>query len=131
MQNHDPRGFGRTIACATIAMLVLTAATPLAMAGPGQGPKEASTIAASNDATGLIAARHYRYYRSNGGSAAGLAAMGMAIGTIGAIAAQQQRSDYYNNGYYNNGYDNNGYGYQSAPRYYGNGPYYGGGYYRR
>ena len=128
MQNHDPRRFGRTVARATIAILVLTVAPQLAMAGPGQGPKEASTIAASNDATGLIAARHYRHYR-NGGNAAGLAAMGMAIGTIGAIAAQQQRSDYYNNGY-NNGYYNNGYGYQSAPRYYGNGPY-GDGYHGR
>lgn len=127
MQNHEPRRFGRTVACATIAMLALTVATPLAMAGPSQGPKEASTIAASND--GLIAARHYRHYR-NGGSAAGLAAMGMAIGTIGAIAAQQQRSDYYNNGYNNNGYYNNGYGYQPAPSYYGNGPY-GGRYYGR
>ena len=129
MQNYDLRRFGRTVACATIATLVLAVAPPLAMAAPSQGPKEASTIAASNDATGLVAARHYRHYRT-GGSAAGLAAMGMAIGTIGAIAAQQQRSDYYNNGYNNNGYYNNGYGYQPAPHYYGNGPY-GGGYYRR
>jgi len=128
MKNHEPRRFGRPVAGATIAMLVLTAASPLAMAGPSQGPKEASTIAASNGATGLIAARHYRHYRNNGGSAAGLAVMGMAIGTIGAIAAQQQRGDYYNNGYNNNGYYNNGYGNQPAPRYYGNGPY-GGGYY--
>jgi hypothetical protein len=118
------------MACATIATLVLTVASPLAMAGPSQGPKEASTIAASTDTAGLIAVRHYRQHYRNGGSAAGLAAMGMAIGTIGAIATQQRRSDYYDNGY-NNGYYNNGYGYQSAPRYYGNGPYYGGGYYGR
>jgi hypothetical protein len=130
MQNHEPRRFGRTMACATIATLVLTVASPLAMAGPSQGPKEASTIAASTDTAGLIAVRHYRQHYRNGGSAAGLAAMGMAIGTIGAIATQQRRSDYYDNGY-NNGYYNNGYGYQSAPRYYGNGPYYGGGYYGR
>jgi hypothetical protein len=128
MKNYDLRRFGRTAACATIATLVLTVAPPLAMAGPSQGPKEPSTIATSNDAAGLTAVRHYRHYR-NGGSAAGLAAMGMAIGTIGAIAAQQQRSDYYNNEY-NSGYYNNGYGYQPAPRYYGHGPY-GGGYYRQ
>jgi len=125
MQNHDLRRFGSTMAFAATAMLVLAATPPLAMAGPGQGPKEASIIAAaSNEAPSLIAARHYRHYR-NGGGAAGLAAMGLAIGAIGSIAAQQQRSDYYNNGYYNNGY-----GYQPAPRYYGGGPY-GGGYYRR
>jgi hypothetical protein len=48
--------------------------------------------------------------------------MGMAIGTIGAIAAQQQRNDYYNS-----------YGYGYAPGYYGGGPYYygGGPYYGR
>jgi hypothetical protein len=112
------------MACAATAMLVLAATPPQAMAGPGQGPKEASIIAASNEVPSLIAARHYRHYR-NGGDAAGLAAMGLAIGAIGSIAAQQQHSDYYNNGYYNNGY-----GYQPAPRYYG-GPSYGGGYYRR
>ena len=53
--------------------------------------------------------------------------MGLAIGTIGAIAAQQRRDDYYNNGYYNNGYYNNGYGY--GPGYYGGGPTYAPGYY--
>jgi hypothetical protein len=49
--------------------------------------------------------------------------MGMAIGAIGAIAAQQRRDDYYYDGY--------GYGY--APGYYGGGPYYygGGPYYGR
>jgi hypothetical protein len=50
--------------------------------------------------------------------------MGLAVGTIGAIAAQQRRDDYYNNGY---GY-NNSYGY--APGYYGGGPYQGRRYYR-
>jgi len=130
MQNHDTRRFGRTVAWATVAVVAFTLAEPpLATAGPAsQGPREVSTVAASGNATGFVAVR-YRHVRNRGGSAAGLAAMGMAIGTIGAIAAQQQRSDYYNNGY-NNGYYNNGYGYQSAPRYYGNGPY-GGGYYRQ
>jgi hypothetical protein len=73
-----------------------------------------SATASANDATDFSAARRRRY--SRGGNAAGLSFMGMAIGTIGAIAAQQRRDDYYNN--YNNGY---GYGRQG---YYGGGPRY-------
>src|SRR6185436_13249835 len=53
-----------------------------------------------------------RYYRG-GGNAAGLAAFAGIVGTIGAIAASQNRRDYY---------------YDSAPAYYGGGPaYYDGG----
>jgi len=47
----------------------------------------------------------------------------MAIGTIGAIAAQQQRYDYSNSYGYGPGY------YGDGPYYYGGGPYYGGPYY--
>jgi len=57
------------------------------------------------------------------GSAAGLAFFGMAIGTIGAIAAQQQRYDYSNSYGYGPGY------YGDGPYYCGGGPYYGGPYY--
>jgi hypothetical protein len=129
MQNHDTRRFGRTVAWATVAVLAFTLAEP-ATAGPAsQGPREASTIAASGNATGFVTVR-YRHVR-NRGSAAGLAAMGMAIGTIGGIAARQQRNDYYDNGY-GNQYAPTYYGYgNGGGPYYGNGPYYGGGYYGR
>jgi hypothetical protein len=55
--------------------------------------------------------------------------MGLAIGAIGAIAAQQRRNDYYNNGYeygYAPGYyGGDPYYYGGGPYYYGSGPYYG------
>jgi hypothetical protein len=130
MQNHDTRRFGRTVAWATVALLALTLAEPSpATAGStSRDSKGASTIVTSGDATDFSAARRRRHVR-NGNAAAGLAFMGLAIGTVGAIAAQQRRNDYYDGGY--------GYQYQSPQGYYGggpaygNGPYYGDGYYRR
>ena len=114
---------GRSVVMATIAVLVFTMGEPpLAIAGPAApASKGVSATKASSDATDFSSVRRRRYYRG-GGSAAGLAFMGMAIGTIGAIAAQQQRNDYYNS-----------YGYGYAPGYYGGGPYYygGGPYYGR
>src|SRR5450759_2659891 len=92
---------GRSVALATIAVLVVTMSEPpLAIAGPAApASKGVSATTASSDATDFSSVRRRRYYR--GGSAAGLAFMGMAIGTIGEIAAQQQRNDYYNSyGYY-------------------------------
>ena len=114
---------GRSVALATIAVLVVTMAEPpLAIAGPAApASKGVSATTASSDATDFSARR--RYYRGGGG-AAGLAFMGMAIGTIGAIAAQQQRNDYYNSYGYAPGY------YGGGPYYYGGGPYYGRRYYR-
>jgi hypothetical protein len=122
---------GRGVVLASIAALVLTMTEPpLAIAGPVAPVSNSVSATASSDATDFSAARRRRHYR-RGGNAAGLAFMGLAIGTIGAIAAQQRRDDYYNNGYYNNGYYNNGYGYGYAPGYYGGGgPYYGRRYYR-
>src|ERR1035437_5135860 len=86
---------GRSVVSVTIAVLVFTMSVPpLAIAGPVAHPsKGVSATTASSDATDFSARR--RHYR-RGCSAAGLAFMGMAIGTIGAIAAQQQRNDYYN-----------------------------------
>ncbi len=62
-----------------------------------------------------------RHYRNN--NAAGLAFMGMALGTVGAIVAEQRRRDYYRDNYY---YGGNPY---YGGRYYGGPAYYGGGYY--
>ena len=120
---------GRSVVMATIAILAVTMGEPpLAIAGQiTPASKGISATAASSDATDFSSARRRRYYR-RGGSAAGLAFMGLAIGTIGAIAAQQQRNDYYNNyGYY--GYGPGYYG--GGPYYYGGGPYYGRRYYYR
>ena len=99
---------------ATVAVLLLLAIgdPPTVAAGPlTPGPDGISANMGSSDATDFSAGRRRRYYR--GGNAAGLAFFGMALGTIGAIAAQQQRNDYYNS--YNYGY---------GPGYYGGGPYY-------
>jgi hypothetical protein len=114
---------GRAVLLASIAAFVLTVAEPPpAAAGQVSPASKGVSATGSSDATDFSAARRRRHYR-RGGNAAGLAFMGLAIGTIGAIAAQQRRDDYYNNGYYNNGYYNNDYGY--GPGYYGGGPYYG------
>jgi hypothetical protein len=112
-------------AVAMIAALVLTMAEPpLASAGQLTPASKGVSATGSSDATDFSAARRRRHYRG-GGNAAGLAFMGLAIGTIGAIASQQRRDDYYDNGYSNNGHYNNGY----APGYYGGSPYYGQRYY--
>jgi hypothetical protein len=105
---------GRNSVMAMIAVLVVAMdEPPLAIAGPAAPASTGvSATTASSDATDFSAVRRRRYHR--GGNAAALAIFGMAIGTIGAIAAQQQREDYY----YNYGY---------GPGYYGGGPYYYGG----
>src|SRR6202166_3795400 len=123
---------GRGVVVATIAALVvMMSEPPLAMAGPAvPAAKGISATTGSSGATDISSVRRRRYYR-NGGSAAGLAFMGMAIGTIGAIAAQQQRNDYYNSYGYGPGYYGGGpYYYGGGPAYYGGGPYYGRRYYR-
>jgi hypothetical protein len=106
----------RAVVLASIAALVLTMAEPSFAASQFVPAAKGVSASASSDATDFSAARRRRPTR-RGGNAAGLAFMGMAIGTIAGIAAQQQRQDYYNNGY--------GYG----QGYYGDGPYYGRRYY--
>ena len=60
------------------------------------------TVAGDTD----VSARKKRYHRSGNGNAAGLAMMGMMIGTVGAVIANQQRREAYERAY-------------AAPRYYG------------
>jgi hypothetical protein len=108
---------GRAAVMATVAALALTAVEPsLALARPASGGKGLST-AATSGATDISARR--RVYRGGGGAAAAAAFAGI-IGTGIAIAATQNRRDYYDSyGYYGGG----------GPVYYGGGPaYYGGGY---
>jgi hypothetical protein len=82
----------------------------------------------TSDATDFSARR--RYYRGGGGGAAAAAAFAGIVGTGIAIAAAQNRRDYYDSyGYYGGGPAY----YAAPPAYYGGGPGYyygGGGYYR-
>jgi hypothetical protein len=111
---------GRTAVMATVAAMALTVVEPLmARAGSASTGKGVSAAAPASDATDFSARR--RYYRGGGGAAAAAAFAGI-VGTGIAIAASQNRRDYYDNGYYGNG---NGY-YGGAPAYYGGDSYYGG-----
>jgi hypothetical protein len=109
----------------TISAIAPTGA--IAAPAVSSAPSQVSTDHGTRDATDFSSARR-RHYRG-GGNAAGLAAFGAIVGTIGVIAASQSRRDYYDNG--------PGYGYYGGgpayggPAYYGGGPaYYGGGPYR-
>ena len=110
---------GRAAVVATVAAVALTAFEPTtARAGSAPAGLGLST-AATSDATDFSARR--RYYRGGGGAAAAAAFAGI-VGTGIAIAATQNRRDYY--------YDGGPAYYGGGPVYYGGGePYYGGGYY--
>lgn len=121
---------GRAAVMATVAAVGLTAFEPTtARAGSAPAGQGLST-AATSDATDFSARR--RHYHGGGGAAAAAAFAGI-IGTGIAIAATQNRRDYYYDGgpaYYGGGpvyYGGDPY-YGGQP-YYGGGGYYGGGYY--
>jgi hypothetical protein len=109
--------FGRAAVMATVAAVALTAVEPsLALAGSAATGKGLTAATATSGATDFSARR--RVYRGGGGGAAAAAAFAGIVGTGLAIAAAQNRRDYYDSyGYYGGG-----------PVYYGGGPYYGGGY---
>jgi hypothetical protein len=104
---------GRSAALATVAALALTAAEPtMALAGSAPSGQGVTASTGTSGATDISARR--RYYRGGGGAAAAAAFAGI-VGTGLAIAAAQNRRDYYEpNGYYGGG-----------PGYYGGSPYYG------
>jgi hypothetical protein len=107
---------GRATLLAAVAAMTVSAVAPTgAMAAPA-AKSQASTHHGMSDATDFSSARR-RHYRG-GGNAAGLAAFGAVVGTIGAIAASQSRRDYYDSYNY----------YDGGPAYYGGGGYYGGPY---
>ena len=117
---------GRAGAVATVVAVALTAVQPsMAFAGSAPSSKGVTASTGTSDATDISARR--RYYRGGGGAAAAAAFAGI-VGTGLAIAAAQNRRDYYSD---------NGYGYyggpayygRPAPYYYGHGPYYGNQYY--
>lgn len=113
---------GRTGAVATMVAVALTAVEPsMAFAGSTTSGKGVTVSAGTSDATDISARR--RHYR--GGGAAAAAAFAGIVGTGLAIAAAQNRRDYYDGyGYYG------GPAYYGGPVYYGSPGYYGGGYYR-
>ncbi len=122
-----PSPFSRAVVLAAAAALVLTAAAPPASAQTGTAAPAIKAVSEASEtateATDFSARRRVarRHYRNN--NAAGLAFMGMALGTVGAVIAEQRRRDYYRDNYY---YGGNPY---YGGRYYGGQPYYGGGYY--
>jgi hypothetical protein len=117
---------GRAGAAATIVAVALTAFEP-SMAFAGSAPANGAT-ATTGTSTATDFSSRGRYYRGGGGAAAAAAFAGI-VGTGIAIAAAQNRRDYYDSyGYYDGGPAY----YAAPPAYYGGGPVYygGGGYYR-
>ena len=115
---------GRAGAAATVVAMALTAVQPsTAFAGSAPSAKAATASTGTSDATDISARR--RYYRGGGGAAAAAAFAGI-VGTGIAIAAAQNRRDYYD-GY---GYYGGAPAYYGGPAYYGSPGYYGDGYYR-
>jgi hypothetical protein len=108
----------RAGAVAGVVAAALTAMPP-AMAFAGSAPKGVTATTGTSGATDFSARR---YYRGGGGGAAAAAAFAGIVGTGLAIAASQNRYDYYDGGY---GYAPPAY-YGGGPVYYGGGPYYGG-----
>jgi hypothetical protein len=93
---------------------VALTAVPPSMAFAGSALKGVTAATGTSGATDFSARRYYR-----GGGTAAAAAFAGIVGTGLAIAAAQNRADYYDGGY---GY------YTAPPAYYGGGPvYYGGG----
>jgi hypothetical protein len=121
---------GRAGAAATIVAVALTAYQPSA-AFAGSAPAKGATSTTGTSTATDFSSRG-RYYRGGGGAAAAAAFAGI-VGTGLAIAATQNRRDYYDSyGYYGGGpaYYAAPQAYYGGPAYYGDGGYYGGGYYR-
>jgi hypothetical protein len=121
---------GRASAAATIVAVALTTFQP-SMAFAGSAPAKGVTATTGTSTATDFSSRGRRY----GGGAAAAAAFAGIVGTGIAIAAAQNRRDYYDSyGYYDGGPAV----YAAPPAYYGGGPayydggpaYYGGGYYR-
>ena len=84
---------GRAGAVATVVAVALTAVQPsMAFAGSATSGKGVTASTGTSDATDISARR--RYYRGGGGAAAAAAFAGI-VGTGIAIAATQNRRDYY------------------------------------
>jgi hypothetical protein len=116
---------GRAGAVATVVAVALTAVQPsMAFAGSATSGKAVTASSGTSDATDISARR--RHYGGGGGAAAAAAFAGI-VGTGLAIAATQNRREYYDGGY---GYYDGGPAYYGGPVYYGSPGYYGYGYHR-
>jgi len=116
---------GRASAVAAVVAVALTAVPP-SMAFAGSAPSGKGVTAGTSGATDFSS--RGRYYRGGGGAAAAAAFAGI-VGTGLAIAAAQNRSDYYDSyGYYDAPPAYYGAPVYGGPVYYGGGPYYYGGY---
>jgi hypothetical protein len=111
----------RAIALATVAAFTLAAA-PLPVSS-AKAAEPGYTAQTASQATDISARKRYRRHYSN--NAAAMAFMGMALGTVGGLIAEQQRRDYYRQNYYYGGPAYYGGHYYGQPGYYGGGPYYG------
>lgn len=113
----------RATVLAAVAAVTLTAVGPsLAAAAPAQKGASVSAAQGQGGITDVSARRRvHRHYYGGGGAAAAAAFAGI-VGTGLAIAAEQNRRDYYEDHYYYGrpAYYGPGYGY------YGGGPYYRG-----
>src|SRR5204863_7365360 len=110
---------------ATLVAVALTALPP-SMAFAGSAPKGVTATSGTSGATDFSS--RGRYYRGGGGAAAAAAFAGI-VGTGLAIAAAQNRPDYYDSyGYYDAPPAYYGAPVYGGPVYYGGGPYYYGGY---
>lgn len=112
--------FRRAVIVASVLALTVTAFDARAASPVAAAPAKQQSVSPA-DADIAFSARKRSRSRGNG-NAAGLAMMGMMIGTIGAvIAAERQRDAYrdaYNARYYRHGYPYGGYGggYGYAPQ---------------
>ena len=115
MSTRNSSRLTRGFAVAVSAAVLLSAGAPQTTTAAPLAPpsKQAAAIAPAGDDAGILVVRirhHHHYY----GGGPGFAFMGMVIGTIGAIAAEQRRQEYYD-AYYG-GYP---YAYYGTPYYYG------------
>src|SRR5665213_2947912 len=111
-------GIGRSAAMATVVAVALTTVGPVS-AFAGSAREGLSTATPAHGITDVSS--RLRVHRGGGGGAASAAFFAVIVGTGLAIAASQNRRDYYDS------YDAApGYYYGGGPGYYGGGPgYYG------
>lgn len=110
--------FRRAAVLAVAAALVLPVVAP--PAAQARGWTAPAVTDGAGNATDFSARKKVRR-GSRGNAAAGAAMMGLTLGAIGAIIADQRRRDYYRDRYYYGG------GPYYGGHYYGGQPYYGGG----
>ena len=112
---------GRAAAMATVVAVALTTIGPVSAFAASAPAGKGVSASVAHGVTDVSARR--RVVRRGGGGAAAAAAFAGIVGTGIAIAASQNRRDYYD--------DYDSYGgptyYGGGPAYYGGGGYYGGG----